>query len=191
MDELKARILADGIVIDNRILKVDNFLNQQIDTTLITHVGQEFARRFAGIHIDRIVTIESSGIAVAYAASMAMGNIPVVFARKKKSLLTVGEQYTASIYSYTKEETYTTSISKAYLHAGETVLLVDDFLASGAAAFGLAELVKEAGCSVAGIGIVIEKTFQPGQQKLEDAGYRVESLARIARFENNAPVFAE
>lgn len=191
MDELKARILADGIVIDNRILKVDNFLNQQIDTALITHVGEEFARRFAGAPIDRIVTIESSGIAVAYAVSLAMGNLPVVFARKKKSLLTIGEQYTASIYSYTKEETYTASISKAYLHAGERVLLIDDFLASGAAAFGLTELVKEAGCSVTGIGIVIEKTFQPGRQRLEKAGYRVESLARIARFENNAPVFAE
>lgn len=191
MDELKARILADGIVIDNRILKVDNFLNQQIDTTLITHVGQEFARRFAQTPIDRIVTIESSGIAVAYAVSLALGNLPVVFARKKKSLLTVGEQYTASIYSYTKEETYTASISKAYLHAGESVLLIDDFLASGAAALGLADLVQKAGCTVAGIGIVIEKTFQPGRQKLTDAGYHVESLARIDHFENNAPVFVK
>ena len=191
MDELKARILADGLVIDNRILKVDNFLNQQIDTALISHVGQEFARRFAGVPIDRIVTIESSGIAVAYAVSLAMGNLPVVFARKKKSLLTIDEQYTASIYSYTKEETYTASISKSYLHAGENVLLIDDFLASGAAAMGLTALVQDAGCSVAGIGIVIEKTFQPGRQKLENAGYRVESLARIARFENNAPVFVE
>lgn len=191
MNELKTRILQDGLVIDNRILKVDNFLNQQIDSALIAHVGNEFARRFSGSPVDRIVTIESSGIAVAYAVSLAMGNIPIVFARKKKSLLTVDEQYTASIYSYTKEETYTASISKAYLHAGEHILLVDDFLASGAAALGLASLVEKAGCSVTGIGIVIEKTFQPGRKKLEDAGYRVESLARIARFENNAPVFAE
>ena len=101
MDELKKRILEDGIIIDNRILKIDNFLNQQIDTTLINHVGQEFARRFQGTHIDRIVTIESSGIAVAYAVSLAMNNLPIVFARKKKSLLTKGEQYTANIYSYT------------------------------------------------------------------------------------------
>ncbi|MCH4167267.1 MAG: xanthine phosphoribosyltransferase [Megasphaera sp.] len=191
MDELKTRILKDGIVIDNRILKIDNFLNQQIDTALITHVGQEFAKRFQDRRIDRIVTIEASGIAVAFAAALAFGNLPVVFARKKKSLLTQGEQYTASIYSYTKEESYTASISKSYLHAGEQVLIIDDFLASGAAAIGLADLVQQAGCTVAGIGIVVEKTFQPGRQKLEAAGYCVESLARIAKFENNTPVFAE
>lgn len=191
MDELKKRILQDGIVIDNRILKIDNFLNQQIDTVLISHVGQEFARLFAGCPIDRIITIESSGIAVAYAASLAMGNVPVVFARKKKSLLTSGEQYTASIYSYTKEESYTASISKAYLHAGETLLIIDDFLASGAAAAGLSEIAAEAGCTVAGVGIVVEKTFQGGRRLLEGLGLRVESLARIACFENNIPVFAE
>ncbi len=191
MEELKNRILQDGIIIDNRILKIDNFLNQQIDTSLITHVGQEIARRFANSSIDRIVTIESSGIAVAYAASLAMGYLPVVFARKKKSLLTTGEQYCTSIYSYTKEESYTASISKSYLHAGETVLLVDDFLASGAAAIGLADLASQAGCSVAGVAIVVEKTFQSGRRKLEEQGLRVESLARIARFENNAPIFTE
>lgn len=177
MEELKQRILQDGLVIDNRILKIDNFLNQQIDTALINHVGQEFARRFKDVHIDRIVTIESSGIAVAYAASLALNNLPIVFARKKKSLLT-------------KEE-YTATISKAYLHAGESVLIIDDFLASGAAAVGLTDIVAQAGCTVAGIGIVVEKTFQSGRKTLEDAGFRVESLARIARFENNKPVFVE
>lgn len=191
MEELKQRILQDGLVIDNRILKIDNFLNQQIDTALINHVGQEFARRFKDLQIDRIVTIESSGIAVAYAASLAMGNLPIVFARKKKSLLTKGEQYTAKIYSYTKEEEYAATISKAYLHAGESVLIIDDFLASGAAAVGLTDIVAQAGCTVAGIGIVVEKTFQSGRKTLEDAGFRVESLARIARFENNKPVFVE
>ena len=179
MDELKQRILQDGIIIDNRILKIDNFLNQQIDTTLINHVGQEFARLFQDVPVDRIVTIESSGIAVAYAVSLAMNNRPVVFARKKKSLLTSGEQYTASIYSYTKEESYTASIGKSYLHAGESILIIDDFLASGAAAVGLTEIAAQAGCSVAGIGIVVEKTFQGGRQTLESKG------------ENNAPVFAD
>ena len=120
-----------------------------------------------------------------------MNNRPVVFARKKKSLLTSGEQYTASIYSYTKEEAYTASIGKSYLHAGESILIIDDFLASGAAAVGLTEIAAQAGCSVAGIGIVVEKTFQGGRQTLESKGLRVESLARIARFENNAPVFAD
>lgn len=191
MEELKQRILQDGLVIDNRILKIDNFLNQQIDTALINHVGQEFARRFKDVHIDRIITIESSGIAVAYAASLALNNLPIVFARKKKSLLTKGEQYTAKIYSYTKKEEYMATISKAYLHAGESVLIIDDFLASGAAAVGLTDIVTQAGCTVAGIGIVVEKTFQSGRKTLEDAGFRVESLARIARFENNKPVFVE
>lgn len=191
MEELKQRILQDGLVIDNRILKIDNFLNQQIDTALINHVGQEFARRFKDVHIDRIITIESSGIAVAYAASLALNNLPIVFARKKKSLLTKGEQYTAKIYSYTKKEEYPATISKAYLHAGESVLIIDDFLASGAAAVGLTDIVAQAGCTVAGIGIVVEKTFQSGRKTLEDAGFRVESLARIARFENNKPVFVE
>ena len=190
MEELKQRILQDGLVIDNRILKIDNFLNQQIDTALINHVGQEFARRFKDVHIDRIITIESSGIAVAYAASLALNNLPIVFARKKKSLLTKGEQYTAKIYSYTKKED-TATISKAYLHADESVLIIDDFLASGAAAVGLTDIVAQAGCTVAGIGIVVEKTFQSGRKTLEDAGFRVESLARIARFENNKPVFVE
>ena len=191
MEELKKRILQDGTIIDNRILKVDNFLNQQIDPSLVMKMGQEFARRFSDCTIDRIVTIESSGIAIALAAAVAMGNIPVVFARKKKSLLTKGEQYTAKIYSYTKEEEYTATISKAYLHAGESVLIIDDFLASGAAAVGLTDIVAQAGCTVAGIGIVVEKTFQSGRRTLEDKGFRVESLARIARFENNKPVFVE
>ena len=128
---------------------------------------------------------------MAYAASLALNNLPIVFARKKKSLLTKGEQYTAKIYSYTKEEEYTATISKAYLHAGESVLIIDDFLASGAAAVGLTDIVAQAGCTVAGIGIVVEKTFQSGRKTLEDAGFRVESLARIARFENNKPVFVE
>lgn len=110
---------------------------------------------------------------------------------QKKSLLTKGEQYAAKIYSYTKEEEYTATISKAYLHAGESVLIIDDFLASGAAAVGLTDIVAQAGCKVAGIGIVVEKTFQSGRKTLEDAGFRVESLARIARFESNKPVFVE
>ena len=191
MEELKNRILQDGLIIDNRILKVDNFLNPQIDPALVLNMGREFAKRFADCPIDRIVTIESSGIAIALAASLAMGNLPVVFARKKKSLLMQDAVYTASIYSYTKEETYVASISKSYLHAGERVLIIDDFLASGAAAVGLVDIITQAGCSLAGIGIVIEKSFQPGRSRLEALGYRVESLARIAEVRDNKPVFKE
>lgn len=192
MEELKRRILQDGLIIDNRILKVDNFLNQQIDANLIINVGKEFARLFSDCSIDRIVTIESSGIAIALVTAAAMGNVPVVFARKKRSILTRNDAvYATEVYSYTKEETYTASISKSYLHEGENVLIVDDFLASGAAALGLADIVKQAGCHIAGVGIVIEKSFQPGRSRLEAAGYRVESLARIAKFCDNKPVFID
>lgn len=191
MEELKRRILQDGLIIDNRILKVDNFLNQQIDANLIINIGKEFARIFSDCSIDRIVTIESSGIAIGLVTVAAMGNIPVVFARKKRSILMRDAVYASEVYSYTKEETYTASISKTYLHEGESVLIVDDFLASGAAALGLADIVKQAGCHIAGIGIVIEKSFQPGRSRLEAAGYRVESLARIAEFRDNKPIFKD
>ena len=179
MEELKNRILQDGLIIDNRILKVDNFLNQQIDPALVLNMGREFAKRFADCPIDRIVTIESSGIAIALAASLAMGNLPVVFARKKKSLLMQDAVYTASIYSYTKEETYAASISKSYLHAGERVLIIDDFLANGAALMGLSKLVEDAGATLVGAGIVIEKAFQPGGDMIRARGIRLESLARV------------
>ena len=191
MEALKQRILQDGTIIDNRILKIDNFLNHQIDTELVLKMGEEFAKRLEGLSVDRIVTIESSGIAVAFAVSVAMGNKPLVFARKKKSLLTAADVYMTDIYSYTKEETYCASISRDYIKAGEKILIIDDFLASGAAAIGLANLVEQAGATVAAIGIVVEKSFQPGRKLLEDRGYRVESLARIEKFEDNKPVFVE
>ena len=191
MEELKQRILQDGLVIDNRILKIDNFLNQQIDTALINHVGQEFARRFKDVHIDRIVTIESSGIAVAYAASLALNNLPIVFARKKKSLLTKGEQYTAKIYSYTKEEEYTATISKAYLHAGESVLIIDDFMANGEAMRGLCDIVTAAGAELVGIGCAVEKGFQGGGDRLRAAGVNLKSLAIIESAEPGNIVFRD
>ena len=191
MEALKQRILQDGTIIDNRILKIDNFLNHQIDTDLVLKMGEEFAKRLKDVRIDRIVTIEASGIAVAFAAAVAMGNKPLVFARKKKSLLTAADVYMTVIYSYTKEETYRASISRNYIKEGEKILIIDDFLASGAAAAGLANIVEQAGATVAAIGIVVEKSFQPGRKLLEDRGYRVESLARIEKFEDNKPVFTE
>lgn len=189
MLELENRIKKDGRVIDNRILKVDSFLNHQLDPALLTRMGQELARLYADTAIDRIVTIETSGIAVAYAVAMAMGNIPVVFARKKRSLLSIDDQYVTSVYSYTKEEEYTASISRQYLPARENILIIDDFLASGAAALGLIRLVQQAGSRTAGIGVVIEKTFQPGRATLKQAGYRVEALASIESFTDNQPIF--
>ena len=191
MEVLKQRIADEGLIIENRVLKVDGFLNHQIDPALMMDIGREFAARFSDTKIDRIVTIEASGIAVALAASVALGNVPIVFARKKKSILMTDDLYHAAVYSYTKGETYDVTISRKYLHSGERILILDDFLASGEAAIGLASLVAEAGCTVAGIGIVIEKSFQPGRERLEKLGYRVESLSRIKAFEENKPVFLD
>lgn len=191
MKSLEQRILKEGRIIDNRVLKVDGFLNHQIDPALLLEIGKELADRYKNCGIQRIITIESSGIAVAFATAIALGNIPIVFGRKKKSILMTDEVYHSSVYSYTKEETYEVTISKKFLFKGEVVLILDDFLASGEAAISIASLAEEAHCKVAGIGIVIEKSFQPGRTRLENLGYRVESLARIAKFENNKPVFLE
>lgn len=190
MKSLKERINAEGRVLDNRVLKVDSFLNHQIDPSLFQEIGREIAKRFVNDEIDRIVTIEASGIALALMAAIEM-NLPLVFARKKKSILMTDEVYHAQVYSYTKEENYDVTISKRFLPAGEKVLIIDDFLASGEAAMGLAKLVESAGDQVVGIAIVIEKSFQPGRERLENAGYRVESLVRIAKFEDNKCVFVE
>lgn len=188
MKILKDRIDQEGSVIDNRILKVDSFVNQQIDPLLFQEVAAEIVRRFEGKTIDRVVTIESSGIAIAIMVALAL-KVPLVFARKKKSLLMNEELCTAKVYSYTKEEHYDISISKRFLPAGERVLIIDDFLASGEAALGLADVVKSAGDTVVGIAIMIEKSFQVGRARLEEAGYQVESMVRIARFEDNRCIY--
>lgn len=190
MEILKQRINEEGRVLDNRVLKVDSFLNHQIDPALFQAIGKEIAKRFEGKQIDRIVTIEASGIALALMAAIEM-NVPLVFARKKKSILMTDEVYHSVVYSYTKEENYDVTVSKRFLPAGEHVLIIDDFLASGEAAMGLAKLVESAGDTVEGIAIVIEKSFQPGRERLERAGYHVESLIRIERFEDNRCIFVE
>ena len=139
---------------------------------------------------DNIVTIEASGIALALMAALEL-DVPLVFARKKKSILMVDDVYHSVVYSYTKEENYDITISKKFLPAGEKVLIIDDFLASGEAAMGLAKLVKDAGDEVVGMAIAIEKSFQPGRERLENAGFRVESLVRIKEFKDNKCVFIE
>jgi len=181
MDLLKAKIRAEGKVIGDSLLKVDSFLNHQIDPQLMCKIGEEFAKRFQGETVTKILTIEASGIAVAVMAGLAM-NVPAVFARKKKSMATGDEVYCTKVYSFTKKETYDVIVAKQFLSPDDKVLIIDDFLANGEAALGLANIVRQAGASVVGIGIVIEKSFQPGAEKLKRAGYRVESLARIASF---------
>ena len=178
MELLKQRIREEGIVLNNRVLKVDGFLNHQIDPHLFKAIGKEIADRYRDAGVQRIVTIEASGIALALMA-------------KKKSILMVDDVYHSVVYSYTKEENYDITISKKFLPAGEKVLIIDDFLASGEAAMGLAKLVKDAGDEVVGMAIAIEKSFQPGRERLENAGFRVESLVRIKEFKDNKCVFIE
>lgn len=190
MELLKQRIMEEGIVLNNRVLKVDSFLNHQIDPKLFVAMGKEIAERFKDKGIQRIVTIEASGIAVALPVAIEM-DVPLVFARKKKSILMTDDVYHSVVYSYTKEENYDVTISKRFLPEGEKVLIIDDFLASGEAAMGLCILVESAGDTVEGIAIVIEKSFQPGRERLERAGYDVQSLVRVKAFENDRCVFIE
>ncbi|MDQ1145908.1 xanthine phosphoribosyltransferase [Bacillus sp. SORGH_AS 510] len=188
MKLLEEKIKNDGTVINENVLKVDSFLNHQVDPDLMYELGKEFARRFQNNGITKIVTIESSGIAPAVMAGLHM-KIPVVFARKKKSLTLTDDLFTASVHSFTKNETNEISISKKYVSADDKVLIIDDFLANGQAALGLVNIVQQSGARVFGIGIVIEKSFQNGSQKLQDLGIRVESLAKIASLANGEVTF--
>lgn len=188
MKRLEERILKDGVVLGDNVLKVDNFLNHQIDPVLMQAIGNEFAELFKGRGINKIITIESSGIAPAVFAGLAMG-VPVVFARKHKSLTLVDNMYSASVYSFTKNVTNEIAVSKSFLDSSDNVLLIDDFLANGQAAIGLLEICEKAGAKVSGMGIVIEKSFQKGRQIVEESGIEIASLARIAAFEDGVVKF--
>lgn len=188
MKLLEERILKDGVVLGDNVLKVDNFLNHQIDPVLMQAIGNEFAELFKERGINKIITIESSGIAPAVFAGLAMG-VPVVFARKHKSLTLVDNMYSASVYSFTKNVTNEIAVSKSFLDSSDNVLLIDDFLANGQAAIGLLEICEKAGAKVSGMGIVIEKSFQKGRQIVEESGIEIASLARIAAFEDGVVKF--
>ncbi|ETI70416.1 xanthine phosphoribosyltransferase [Neobacillus vireti] len=188
MNFLEKRIIKDGKVLSEHVLKVDSFLNHQIDPNLMLEIGKEFADRFANDGVTKIVTIESSGIAPAVMAGLFL-KVPVVFARKKKSLTLNGDLLTASVHSFTKNETNEISISKKYVNKEDRVLIIDDFLANGQAALGLVDIVQQSGAKVKGIGIVIEKSFQQGTQILTKQGLRIESIARIASLENGEVTF--
>ena len=190
MQELNEKIKQFGTVLPGNVLKVDAFLIHQVDPELMLHVGQEFARRFAGEGITKIWTVESSGIAPAVMTGLAM-KLPVIFARKHKSLTLNNNMYVADVYSYTKKTTNRISISKKYVAPDDKVLMIDDFLANGQAVEGMLEIADQAGIQVAGAGIVIEKSFQPGGQELRDRGVRVESLARIKSLADNQIEFEE
>ncbi|WP_079508618.1 xanthine phosphoribosyltransferase [Mesobacillus jeotgali] len=188
MKQLTEKIKAEGSVLSPTILKVDTFLNHQVDPQLMLEIGKEFASRFAGSGITKILTIESSGIAPAVMAGLQL-QVPVVFARKRKSLTLVKDLITASVYSFTKEENNEISVSSKFLSEDDTVLIIDDFLANGQAALGLAEIANKAKAYIAGFGIVIEKGFQDGGRLLREEGYRVESLAIIKSLENSIVTF--
>lgn len=190
MEQLKQKIREQGMVLSDQVLKVDAFLNHQIDPELMQQIGREFARRFRDQRIDKIVTIEASGIAPALMTGLELG-VPVIFARKHRSLTLTENLLTASVYSFTKQVESTISISASHLAAGDRVLVIDDFLANGQAALGLASIIQQAGAEIVGIGIVIEKSFQPGRQELERRGYRVESLARVKSLEGGKVSFIE
>lgn len=179
MQELEDRIRRDGIVKEGNVLKVDAFLNHQCDVELFDHMGAEWARLFAGAEINKILTIEASGIGIACIAARHFGNTPVVFAKKAPSINLDGEQYATTIYSFTKKKEYPVIVGKRFLNEGDHVLIIDDFLANGCALEGLIELCSCAGAKIEGIGIAVEKAFQGGGDKLRAKGYRVESLARV------------
>ena len=179
MQELEDRIRRDGIVKEGNVLKVDAFLNHQCDVELFDHMGAEWARLFAGAEINKILTIEASGIGIACIAARHFGNAPVVFAKKAPSINLDGEQYATTIYSFTKKKEYPVIVGKRFLNEGDHVLIIDDFLANGCALEGLIELCSCAGAKIEGIGIAVEKAFQGGGDKLRTKGYRVESLARV------------
>lgn len=188
MELLENEIRKNGQVLDGGVLKVDNFLNHQIDPKLMQDLGNEFARLFQNTGVTKILTVETSGIAPAVFAGLELG-VPVVFGRKNKSLTLQDNMYTTNVYSYTKQVSNEISISKDYLSTDDKVLLIDDFLANGQAIAGLLSLCKSAGANVVGIGIVIEKSFQKGRRWIEETGIPIESLARIASLENNEVVF--
>ena len=178
MELLKERIRKDGIVKDGNVLKVDSFLNHQIDVKLLEEIGKEFKRRFADCDINKILTIEASGIGIAVEVARAFG-VPVVFAKKSKTKNIAGEVWTSKVMSYTHGREFDIIVSKDFLGKNDKVLIVDDFLANGAALEGLISLVKDAGAELCGCGIVIEKGFQPGGDSLRNKGVRLESLAIV------------
>lgn len=178
MEFLKEKIRKEGIVKDGNILKVDSFLNHQIDVHLLEEIGKEFKRRFADETVTKILTIEASGIGIAVETARAFG-VPALFAKKAKTKNIAGAVYTSSVKSYTHGRTFEILVSRDFLGPQDRVLIVDDFLANGAALEGLIQLVNEAGAYLCGCGIVIEKGFQPGGAALREKGIRLESLAIV------------
>lgn len=188
MQLLKERILKDGVIKPGNVLKVDSFLNHQMDIDLINEIGKEFRRRFPSDKITKILTIEASGIGIACIAAQYF-HVPVIFAKKTQSINIDGEVYHSKVESFTHKRVYDVILSKKFLNEDDHVLIIDDFLANGCALLGLIELVKEAGASIEGAGIVIEKGFQKGGDKIREQGIRVESLAIVDSMTDDSLIF--
>ena len=191
MELLKQRIRKDGIVKGTEVLKVDSFLNHQMDITLLEEIGKEFLRRFADCGVNKILTIEASGIGIACIAAQSF-RCPVVFAKKNQTKNIAGDVYATKVESFTHGRVYDVIVSKKFLGPEDKVLIIDDFMANGAAMDGLLDLVKQSGAQLCGVGIVIEKAFQPGGDRIRARGIRVESLARVKSMsEETGVVFAD
>ncbi len=190
MNSLQKKILADGKVLPGNILKVDSFLNHQLDISLLRDMGKDFYELFKDKNINKILTIEASGIAIAcYTAEFF--NVPVVFAKKGSHKNVGNDVFTAEVFSYTKGTSYEVAVSKLYLHPEDRILIVDDFLANGQAVLGLQKIIADAGATLCGAGIAITKAFQPGEKLLIDAGIDVRSLAAIESMDNGTVVFRD
>ena len=179
MKLLEDRIRRDGIVAPGEVLRIDSFLNHQMDVALLDEMAKEFCRLYAADAVDKVLTVEASGIAIACLVALEMG-VPMVFAKKSKTSNIPDDLYVAQVKSYTHGNVNNVVVSKEFLHPGEGVLIIDDFLASGEALNGMISLVEQAGGTVAGCGVAVEKAFQPGGAEIRGRGYRVESLARVA-----------
>ena len=178
MNFLEQRILRDGVVKPGNVLKVDSFLNHQMDISLLDRIGKEFFQRFSGKKITKVLTIEASGIAIAYPVAREFG-VPLVFAKKSKSINIDGDMYVAEVESFTHKKTNQVIVSKRFLTEDDHVLIIDDFLANGCALQGLISIVESAGATVEGLGIAIEKGFQDGGYRLRNLGYQLESIAIV------------
>lgn len=190
MELLKKKILEYGKALNSEVLLVDSFLNHQVDVSLMNEIGREFARLFKDKGITKVVTIESSGIAPATMTALHMG-VPMVILKKAKSAILSEDVLQTEVFSFTKRTSYQLTLKGKFIEPGDKVLLIDDFLAQGEAAFGGASIIKRAGGEVAGIGTVISKNFQPGMDRLREAGYHVESLAQVKYMAENAIEFED
>jgi xanthine phosphoribosyltransferase len=190
MRELKEKIISEGIVLSEHVLKVDSFLNHQMDPVLMKKIGETFAKKFHDKEITKVITLESSGIGPALMTAYELG-VPLIFARKRKSLTLNSDLYISKVYSFTKQEESEISIARKFIDCSDSILIIDDFLANGQAALGLIDIIQQAKAQVVGVGIVIEKAFQDGGRRLRERGIHVESLAQIASLTDGKVRFVE